>query len=291
MESDPEAFREDRGVLVAHRGRVARGHGDRGHLAGAECARREHRGERRVDAARQTEHRGPEAGLSRVVADPQRQRGGQLGAASVREVQLVRRHDGQCAGVGFGREDAAASGIRLLATERRRAPGCRGGRRLGRQLGEDEPLLEPGRLDHDLSASRDSQRSPVEHQRVVPAHQVAQRDRHSVAPRRGRHHVAPDVRLPQRVGRCREVHQELRALPGQLLRRVARVARLLPEELVVPEVLADGEADPHPRHLDDGHLRRRIEVPRLVEDVVGRQQGLAPERGDLPVAQQGAGVE
>ena len=80
-------------------------------------------------------------------------------------------------------------------------------------------------------------------------------------------------------------------MPGQLVGGIARVARLLPEELVVPEVLADRQPHPHAADLDHGHFRRGIEVAGLVEHVVRGQERLARHGGHLAVAQQRAGVE
>src|SRR6266404_1312125 len=92
-------------------------------------------------------------------------------------------------------------------------------------------------------------------------------------------HLPPDLGLADRVGRGGDVEDRLRPLRDQLLDRIAQIARLLPELLVVPEVLADGDAEPRSGDLDQRtRLRGGIEVTRFVKNVVGWQQGLAHHR-------------
>ena len=76
--------------------------------------------------------------------------------------------------------------------------------------------------------------------------------------------------------------------PGahQLLDRIVVVAAALPEVAIVPDVLADADAEPAPAELEDLRAVKRLEVAVLVEDVVGRQQRLAESLLDAPVAEQ-----
>ena len=69
------------------------------------------------------------------------------------------------------------------------------------------------------------------------------------------------------------------------------VAAPLPEVAIVPDVLADADAEPPAADVE--HLRavERLEVAVLVEDVVGRQQRFAEALLDAAVAQQHGGVE
>ena len=50
---------------------------------------------------------------------------------------------------------------------------------------------------------------------------------------------------------------------------------------MVPDVFADGHADPPAGKVDDARLRRRLEIPVLVEHVVGRQEAFAGDKGNL----------
>ncbi len=53
------------------------------------------------------------------------------------------------------------------------------------------------------------------------------------------------------------------------------IAAALPEVAIVPDVLADADAEPHAAELENLRSVKRLEVAVLVEDVVGRQQRLA----------------
>ena len=81
--------------------------------------------------------------------------------------------------------------------------------------------------------------------------------------------------LAGRERRRRQVDDRLGAGADQLLDRIVVVAAALPEVAIVPDVLADADAEPRAAEVE--HLRavERLEVAVLVEDVVGRQQRLA----------------
>ena len=72
----------------------------------------------------------------------------------------------------------------------------------------------------------------------------------------------------------------------QLFDRIVVIAPPLPEVAIVPDVLADADAEPPPAEIQ--HLRtvKRLEVAVLVEHVVGRQQRLAEAVLDAPAAQE-----
>ena len=61
----------------------------------------------------------------------------------------------------------------------------------------------------------------------------------------------------------------------QLLDRIVVIAAALPEVAIVPDVLADADAEPPAAELEDLRAVKRLEVAVLVEDVVGRQERLA----------------
>ena len=257
---DAEALRQHLRVLVAHRGRVARGHGEGGDVARAERARGEDGGERGIDPAAEPEHRAGEPGLHGVVADPERQRVRQVAAGVVGQVGLGRGHHGQ----------RARGSLRGAIGDHRSAPGAHGvlrrPLRAGREVVDQQILGECRRLALDLAVGADQQRAPVEDQRIVAAHQVAHGDGQPVPPGRCGEHPAPDFGLADGVRGGGDVEDRLGALRGQLLDGIAQVARLLPELLVVPQVLADGNADPHAGDRNQRpRILCRVEVAALVE--------------------------
>ena len=70
----------------------------------------------------------------------------------------------------------------------------------------------------------------------------------------------------------------------QLLDRIVVVAAALPEVAIVPDVLADADAEPPAAEVEDLRAVERLEVAVLVEDVVGRQERLAESPLDASVA-------
>ena len=72
----------------------------------------------------------------------------------------------------------------------------------------------------------------------------------------------------------------------QRLDRVGAVEPVRPEVGVVPDVLADRDAQAPAAKVDRRDLGRRLEVAPFVEDVVGGQQRLAHHRGDPAVLDQ-----
>jgi hypothetical protein len=77
----------------------------------------------------------------------------------------------------------------------------------------------------------------------------------------------------------------------QLLDRIVVIAAPFPVIAIVPDVLADADAEPPAADVE--HLRavKRLEVAILVEDVVGGEQRLAEARIDAAAAQQRGAVE
>ena len=104
---------------------------------------------------------------------------------------------------------------RFAVTEEQIAAGrCdeRWARLMAFEVERTRSLLESGRFGDGATVGGDRERIPVEHQRIVSADQVAERQRHSVPARGGGGHLAADGHLPQRVRRGGQVHQDLRAL-------------------------------------------------------------------------------
>ena len=205
---------ERRRVDEAAFGGIARRHGRREHAVAPERLDREARRERRIDAARQPEHRVGEAALARVVAQPEHERApGGL---------LVRR-------------------ARLAQERRRRRP-----RRLAgqRDVVHQEVLVEVGAAQHLRAVRRDADRVAVEHQLVVAADLIQIEEVPAVLHRLLSNQLPPDRRLLQRERAGGDVHEQVGSLVRQLAHRIAVVQAPRPEALVVPDVLADRHADP-----------------------------------------------
>jgi hypothetical protein len=64
------------------------------------------------------------------------------------------------------------------------------------------------------------------------------------------------------------------------------VAPPVPEIGIVPDVLADGDADLRPREVEDLGPPGGLEVPVLVEDIVGREEGLPEGLEDFPLVEE-----
>jgi hypothetical protein len=255
-EADAERARQRRRVLEGVAGAVARGHGHAQDGLGPQRLGGEAGGQGAVDAAGETQHRAPETALPGVVAQAQHQRPADL-------VRLLLRSP--------WRRRACPRPSRLQLERRRRAV----------EADDEQRLLEERRPRQHRAVGAEERRGAVEQQGVVPAHLVHVGHRSAVAAGRGGEHPLPQRWLPHGVGRGREVHHQRGPAGDELANWVALVARALPEALVVPDVLADGEPEPEPEALGrgSGAPRGGQEVARLVEDVVGRQEGLPAHRG------------
>ena len=104
-------------------------------------------------------------------------------------------------------------------------------------------------------------------------------------------HLLAQELFPHRERRRRKVDDRL--CPGlrQDLDGVLVVTPPLPEIPVVPDVLADADAQPPSLQFQNLRLRRGFEIPVLVEYIVGRQQRLMEDRPHRPVPQQHRAVE
>jgi hypothetical protein len=143
-----------------------------------------------------------------------------------------------------------------------------------------------GRARDDLALGVHRQRRTVEHQIVLAAHLVHEHQRALPVPCHTSQHARPQVSFLDGEGRRRDVDQEIRARIHQLLDGIFAVQPVRPEVAVVPNVLADGNAQAAPAK---GHRRDGgggLEVAPFIEDVVGGQQRLAPDGHDLAVVDQ-----
>ncbi len=167
----------------------------------------------------------------------------------------------------------------------------RGHRRAG-LLGvhDHQVLAERGGLGGDVAGGVHEQAAALEDELVVAAHDVLVGDGHAVAGRHGAQHAAAQRLAAGGVGAGGDVDDEAGAGPDELGDRVALVEALGPEALVVPGVLADGQADGHAVQVEGGVLLGGLEVAHLVEDVVVRQQHLVAALDDAAVLEHRGGV-
>ena len=156
---------------------------------------------------------------------------------------------------------------------------------------EDEcALLKPGGLhpDHPVGGCRE--RVAVENQLVVAADRVAIKKWHAVASGLPPDHLSPQSRLSDLKRRRAQVHDGRRSRRHEVVDRIARVEP--PGEVFrSPDILANRHPDPVAADLDRHRSRPRLKIPRLVENIVGRQEGLEnfPHRPVL--FEHGGGVE
>ena len=92
-------------------------------------------------------------------------------------------------------------------------------------------------------------------------------------------------------GRGREIDEQVRLGADLLCHRVRPVEAPRLARGPAPGILADRDADAQPAEAHRGVGRGGLEIAAFVEDVVGRQQGLAAHGRDLASVQQGGGVQ
>jgi hypothetical protein len=87
-------------------------------------------------------------------------------------------------------------------------------------------------------------------------------------------HVVAQLNLFGAIGGRGEVEQEIRAGLDALLHGVTRIEALRPEMLVVPDILANRDAHAETAELMDAYGAARLEIARLVKDIVEGQEDL-----------------
>ncbi len=160
------------------------------------------------------------------------------------------------------------------------------------EVDDDEVLLEERGAGPDAAASVEGHRPAVEDQLVVPADEVHVDHGDAPVASEPREHPSPQAGLPLGERRGRDVDDQVGPARQERLSRVVAIETALAEEvLVVPEVLADREADPPAAEPDEGRGLRGLEVAHLVEDVVGREEALPGNGGGPAVPQEDRRVE
>ena len=237
--------------------RIRPGHADADDVLGAERIGRNRRGERGIDASAESDDRPLEAAFVDVVSRAQNQRFIRAGFFT-RNLRVHVPSD-------FLR-------IEFLGVE------------------IDQVFLERLRLRDHLSVGRNHQARSVEDQAVVAPDLVHHRDRNFLILCDGRQHVAAQFALAQPKRRRGNVEHEVSAGADQFFDRIDAIQPPVPEALVVPGILTDGQS-----HLLAAKAEQLLalggsEVAHLVEDVIGGQQHLRLDELDAPFAQQGGGV-
>ena len=214
---DADVLAQFHGIVDAALARINRGHHDAEDIFRPHGIGRNGGGERRIDAAGESQEDFLETGLTRVIADAQHQRVPDL---------------------GFGREIVVRDASRCRCSE----------------IHDEHVFVEAFGAREQPAVRIEGGAAAVEDQVVVGAHLVDDEQRQagtfcamwpsiSLA-----QHLLADVKR-----RCREVEDRLRACFGQGLDRVLMVAPPLPEIAVVPDVFADADAEPHAVQFE--HLR------------------------------------
>ena len=133
---------------------------------------------------------------------------------------------------------------------------------------DEQRFLEPRRAREHLALVVEHDRVPVEHELVLRAHRVDERDVADVVAGAGLEHLLALALLADVERRRRDVDDQLGACQREVGRRRPRL----------PDVLAHGRPDEHLAVLEQEQVAARGEVAVLVEDAVVRKEPLAVDR-------------
>ena len=183
--------------------RVRAGHADSDYVFLTQCVDGDSRSECRIDTAAEPKHDLAEAAFSHVIAGTEHQ---------------------SCIGAGF---DALVTIMNIP------------GKRL--RIEADHVFFERLGLRDDLPVGTEREARSVEHQAIVATNLVHHGNRNAIMPGDSRQHVLAKFALAQVERRSRDVQQNLPARPDEVLHRIDAVEATVPEVLVVPGVLADGQ--------------------------------------------------
>ena len=231
---DAEILGELLGVGKAVVAAVAAGHGEAVDVVRSQRVGGQDGDDGGVDPAREPQHDAAEAALGYVIAQPELQGG---------------RDAGHLVSDGFA------------------------SLRPGGGVDQKEVLLERLRASDHRPVGGDGATASVEDQLIVSADLVDVDDRRPAPPRLPGEEVLPQGDLAGRERTGGHVDHDLSALLGQQRDGVLSV-EFPPQRRSIPQVLADGQPDLRSAQLDAFAGRAGLEVTRLVEDVVGRQEAL-----------------
>src|SRR5437660_12561156 len=106
----------------------------------------------------------------------------------------------------------------------------------------NEVFFEGFPLGNDVSRRIEDHTRTVENEAVIAAHLIDHRHRHLVIAGDGGQHIATQFGLANPERRRGNIQQEITAGMNQGFDRVKGVEALVPEMLVIPCVLADGQS-------------------------------------------------
>ncbi len=133
--------------------------------------------------------------------------------------------------------------------------------------------------------------SAVENQVVVATHLVHIRHWKAIFLGHVAKHALPQNLLAGDEGRRRKIHYCLRARFGQHLDWILMIPAALPEIPVVPDVLADADAQAPAVQLQDLRTHGRLEIAVFIEDIVGGEQGLVKRGTHIAILEQHRAIE
>src|SRR5208282_2576646 len=110
------------------------------------------------------------------------------------------------------------------------------------RIEEDQIFLKSERLRRDFSLRRQGHARAVKNQAIVAAHLVDVNDGPVMVSSNGLKHFQPKSPLVDGVGRSRNIQKHGNSLPDEFSYGIAVIPALGPEVFVVPDVLANRNA-------------------------------------------------
>ena len=274
LEPHAQGRRERGGVLGRDRGRVGRRHRHAHDMSGAQGIDGDGCRERRVDAARKSEHDRLEPVLPHVVAYAQHERGVDVGfldrlvAGGACGERWLRGRSLHGLAPGLGQMDARH---RIGLVERALlAEPCVVQARVEHlveiDIGDHQVLFERLAFGDHFAILIEDHAAAIEHDLVLPADQIDVAHDGDVIRGAGRDHAAAAIGLAGMVGRRRQVQDHLGAAAHHLF--LGRSAR-------EPDVLAHVDAEHHAVEREHDAVALGREVAVLVEHAIVGQVALA----------------
>ena len=133
--------------------------------------------------------------------------------------------------------------------------------------------------------------STVENQIVIAPYLVDIRYGQAILLSHVAQHALPQDLLAGDEWRRRKVHDGLRARFGKHLDGVLMITPALPEILIVPNVFADTDAQTPAVQLQNLRAHGWLEIPVLIENVIGGEQSLVKRGAYFAILQQDRAIE
>ena len=140
---------------------------------------------------------------------------------------------------------------------------------------------------YDFTGPVEHNAGAIEDQAVIATDLVHHHNRNAIIAGNGSEHLAAELALAYPEGRRRDIQNKVASSFDQLVHRIKPVELAVPEVLVVPRILANGESHAVATEIEQLLRICRGEVAHLIEDVVGGKQHLGLDEINFAVAQQG----